>query len=143
MNAYDAFPDKFDRASNRNVQSGKDLVDLMSVYHWPGNVRELQNCIERLVVLAETSLIDVSSIPESLAPYFDHMRTVHFQSTPKTSRPVSQQTFPARLDPIERDHLREALRKAGWVKAKAARLSGMTPRQIAYRIEKYRLVEDA
>ena len=136
------FLDKFNRANSRDVQVGKDLVHLMSVYHWPGNVRELQNCIERLVVLAETSLVDGQSIPESLVPYFDHMRTVQSQSTPKSSHPASHQTLPARLDAIERDRLREALRKAGWVKAKAARLLGMTPRQIAYRIEKYQLIEE-
>jgi Nif-specific regulatory protein len=28
-----------------------------------------------------------------------------------------------------------ALEKAGWVQAKAARLLGMTPRQVAYRIQ--------
>ena len=143
------FLDKFNRANSRNVQLGKDLVHLMSVYHWPGNIRELQNCIERLVVLAETSLIDVASIPESLVPYFDHMRTVQSQKGRHAGRPLqssspaSQQTLPARLDEIERDRLREALRKAGWVKTKASRLLGMTPRQIAYRIEKYRLIEEA
>ena len=136
------FLDKFNRDNSRHVQLGKDLVDLMSVYHWPGNIRELQNCIERLIVLAETSLIDVQSIPESLAPYFDYMQTVQSQSTTKSSSPASQQTLSARLDAIERDRLREALKKAGWVKAKAARLLGMTPRQIAYRIEKYRLIEE-
>ena len=137
------FLEKFNRANSRDVELGKDLVDLISTYHWPGNIRELQNCIERLVVLAERSLIDVQSIPDSLVPYFDHMRTVQTRSIPKASSPASQQTLPARLDAIERDRLREALRKAGWVKAKAARLLGMTSRQIAYRIEKYRLVEDA
>lgn len=112
------FLNKFNRANNRDVQLGKGLVALMSVYHWPGNIRELQNCIERLVVLAESSPVDVQSIPESLAPYFDHMRTVQSRSTPKSSSPASQQTLPARLDAIERDRLREALRKAGWVKAR-------------------------
>ncbi len=136
------FLDKFNRDNSRHIQLGKDLVHMMSVYHWPGNIRELQNCIERLVVLAETSFIDVQSIPESLTPYFDHMRTVQAQSATKPSSPASQQTLPARLDEIERDRLREALKKAGWVKAKAARLLGMTSRQIAYRIEKYQLIEE-
>ena len=137
------FLDKFNRANSRDVQLGKDLVELLSAYHWPGNIRELQNCIERLVVLAESSPVDLQSIPESLAPYFEHVRTVQSRSAPKASSPVSHQTLTARLDAIERDRLREALRKAGWVKTKAARLLGMTPRQIAYRIDKYRLLEEA
>ncbi len=136
------FLDKFNRANSRHIQLGQDVVHMMSVYHWPGNIRELQNCIERLVVLAETSRIDLESIPESLTPYFDHMRTVQSQPTTKSNGPASQQTLSARLDAIERDRLREALRKAGWVKTKAARLLGMTPRQVAYRIAKYRLIEE-
>ena len=35
----------------------------------------------------------------------------------------------------ERQRLIAALEKSGWVQAKAARLLGMTPRQIAYRIQ--------
>ena len=136
------FLDKFNRANSRHVQLGQDVVHMMSVYHWPGNIRELQNCIERLVVLAETSLVDSEAIPESLTPYFDHMRTVHSRPSTGSNGPASQPTLSARLDAIERDRLREALRKTGWVKAKAARLLGMTPRQVAYRIAKYQLIEE-
>jgi Nif-specific regulatory protein len=35
----------------------------------------------------------------------------------------------------ERGKVIAALEQAGWVQAKAARLLGMTPRQIAYRIQ--------
>ena len=70
------------------------------------------------------------------------MRTVQSQPTTKSNGPAAQPTLSARLDAIERDRLREALKKAGWVKAKAARQLGMTPRQVAYRIAKYQLTED-
>ena len=35
----------------------------------------------------------------------------------------------------EKERVVAALEQAGWVQAKAARLLGMTPRQIAYRIQ--------
>jgi Nif-specific regulatory protein len=35
----------------------------------------------------------------------------------------------------ERERVIAALEQAGWVQAKAARLLGMTPRQIGYRIQ--------
>lgn len=35
----------------------------------------------------------------------------------------------------ERQRLIAALERTGWVQAKAARLLGMTPRQVAYRIQ--------
>ena len=136
------FLDKVNRDHDRQIHLGRDLIQVMKAYHWPGNVRELQNCIERLVVLSETPTIELRTIPESLVPYVEHMRTVRAQSASRSSSTSSHQTLPARLDEIERDRLREALTRAGWVKAKAARLLGMTPRQIAYRMEKYRLADE-
>lgn len=38
-------------------------------------------------------------------------------------------------DISERERVIAALQQAGWVQAKAARILGMTPRQIAYRIQ--------
>jgi Nif-specific regulatory protein len=37
----------------------------------------------------------------------------------------------------ERDRLVEAMETAGWVQAKAARILGMTPRQIGYALRKH------
>ena len=38
-------------------------------------------------------------------------------------------------EPSERERVIAALERAGWVQARAARLLGMTPRQIAYRVQ--------
>jgi Nif-specific regulatory protein len=37
----------------------------------------------------------------------------------------------------ERDRLVDAMERAGWVQAKAARLLGLTPRQIGYALKKH------
>jgi Nif-specific regulatory protein len=37
----------------------------------------------------------------------------------------------------ERERLVEAMEKAGWVQAKAARILGLTPRQIGYALKKH------
>ena len=133
---------KFDQEPRRGLELAQSMVDLLSAYHWPGNIRELQNCIERLVVLSESTIIDTDYIPDSLTSYFEHMRVARTLPRAKAPHASSHQTLPARLDAIERDRLREALTKAGWVKAKAARLLGMTTRQISYRMQKYQLVEE-
>ena len=49
--------------------------------------------------------------------------------------PVAAQVDLDNPDMDERERLIAALEQAGWVQAKAARLLGMTPRQIAYRIQ--------
>ena len=39
----------------------------------------------------------------------------------------------------ERERLIEAMDAAGWVQAKAARILGLTPRQIGYALRKYEI----
>jgi Nif-specific regulatory protein len=38
---------------------------------------------------------------------------------------------------LHRESVIDAMERAGWVKAKAARLLGLTPRQIGYALQKY------
>ena len=94
-------------------------------YSWPGNVRELENCLERSAVMSESGLIDRDVI------LFTH------RDRPAKALPASGPAEDSWLDNSldERQRLIAALEKAGWVQAKAARLLGMTPRQVAYRIQ--------
>jgi Nif-specific regulatory protein len=106
-------------------------------YEWPGNVRELENCLERAAVLSEDGKIDVDLIR------FPSSRE---RTSPKPQRgmanpapmPVSSQLPDIDIDDpnlSEKERVIAALEQAGWVQAKAARILGMTPRQIAYRIQ--------
>jgi transcriptional regulator with GAF, ATPase, and Fis domain len=54
---------------------------------------------------------------------------------------VGGQPLHASLRDIERDRLREALERTGWVQARAARLLGLTPRQVAYKMRKHGIRE--
>jgi len=47
-------------------------------------------------------------------------------------------TAPART-PSERERLVEAMEKCGWVQAKAARLLGLSSRQIGYALRKHQI----
>lgn len=142
----DYFLERITHESHRQVRLGRDLLDLMTRYHWPGNVRELQNCIERLVVMADphNDPITLETIPPSLRVYFADMRQVTAVSSEPinqgrghdTSRPLS-----AKLQEIERERLSDALRRTGWVQAKAARSLGLTARQVAYKMRKYGIQE--
>jgi len=97
-------------------------------YAWPGNVREMENCLERAAVMSESGAIDAGLIQvdrgRETAPPVMH-------AAPPLSLASADPNDP---DQGERERVINALEQAGWVQAKAARLLGMTPRQIAYRI---------
>ncbi len=44
----------------------REALDILCAYSWPGNVRELKNLVERMAIMTENDIIDVSDIP---APY--------------------------------------------------------------------------
>ena len=113
-----------------------DLAQRRLVSHeWPGNVRELENCLERAAVLSESGHIDVDLI---------RFPSVRERPTPRLQRSLGGAVLkPAASaginvddpDLSEKERVVAALEQAGWVQAKAARILGMTPRQIAYRIQ--------
>jgi Nif-specific regulatory protein len=117
---------KIARSQGRTLSITDSAVRILVRYRWPGNVRELENCLERAAVMSETGIIDRDVI--SLTGLEERIRPGDAQ------RPELQVDL---NDPDldERERVIAALEEAGWVQAKAARLLGMTPRQIAYRIQ--------
>ena len=133
----------------RSLTLREGALRRLTQYTWPGNVRELENCLERAAVMSETGAIDADLIR------LDRFR----QPAPAVARRGPEAAAPAPVGAIEssasgapddddgvgdggdgvqaseRERVIGALEQAGWVQAKAARLLGMTPRQIAYRIQ--------
>ena len=123
--------EKVSKSQGRKLAFTDSATRMLMGYHWPGNVRQLENTIERAAVMTEGETIDTDAIALPGA-----------QPTPggfSSSAPVSNGNA-VRVDlndpdVDERERLIAALEQTGWVQAKAARLLGMTPRQIAYRIQ--------
>ncbi len=46
----------------------KEAIELMNAYSWPGNVRELKNLVERLAIMVERDIVDVSDVPSPYHP---------------------------------------------------------------------------
>ncbi|MBA2251242.1 MAG: sigma 54-interacting transcriptional regulator, partial [Nitrospirales bacterium] len=137
---------QFNRQNRRRLKLGPDLLMLMGRYHWPGNVRELQNCMERLVVMADPGreCVTLETVPASLQGYFTDMKQVTTTGFVKESRPegTGRPSFGTSLQDIERSHILEALQRTGWIQARTARILGLTPRQVAYKMRKYGISEE-
>ncbi len=118
--------EKISRAQGRPLEILDSAIRLLMRHDWPGNVRELENTLERAAIMSEDGQIDrdvinLTGIEEGgAAP-----EVARSQSTVDLNDP----------DLDEKERVIAALEQAGWVQAKAARLLGLTPRQIAYRIQ--------
>ena len=62
------FGSKFDK---RMTGFSPESLRALEEYHWPGNVRELENAIQRAVVLAETSTVELADLPADIAGVVD------------------------------------------------------------------------
>jgi transcriptional regulator with PAS, ATPase and Fis domain len=49
-----------------NRTFGHELMTILESYDWPGNVRELQNVIERMVVTADSEVLQPRHLPDSV-----------------------------------------------------------------------------
>ncbi len=93
-------------------------------YRFPGNVRELENMLERAVTLSASGDI--------------HASDLHFQedsgSRPETSGHTNN--LGGQIEDVERQAIVDALEKTRYNKTAAAKLLGLSFRQLRYRIKK-------
>jgi transcriptional regulator with PAS, ATPase and Fis domain len=94
----------------------KRALEKLYDYAWPGNVRELQNEMERLVVLAGD---ETKVLPEMLSP-----KILESGEKTKVQGARLQGKLKDALEDLERDMIREGLRRTGWNKSKLAKEYG-------------------
>ncbi len=123
------FLKKFNKENFRSVDINTETLNIFSNYQWPGNVRELENTIERLVVMSSVNHITPFDLPLSMME----------QSLRRECNIQIGDALVSTLEKVEKTRILEALKKSGWVQAKAARLIGITSRQIGYKIKKYNI----
>jgi len=146
---------RFNADNETRLSLEPSAMEVLSRCYFPGNIRELENCIRRTATLARGERLTgadfacsndscLSSVlwkvPGPCAvPAGDHA------PVPPPMPPV-----PAAMDPRmpqawgsgtgslpTRSELVGTMEKCGWVQAKAARMMGLTPRQVGYAVRKH------
>ncbi|OFX24184.1 MAG: nif-specific transcriptional activator NifA [Anaeromyxobacter sp. RBG_16_69_14] len=153
------------RDNGREVRLAPDALAHLVRCRWSGNVRQLRNCLERGVVSTDRTLLTAAdvdcaqgdgtaclleriSLPVGAAAPASLMGSDLAARAPGQSGATSpigdelvgSEPVPRGAVPPEEDEgsrIRRALERCGFVKAKAARLLGMTERQLRYRVRKY------
>ena len=104
----------------------RDAMEPLLGYHWPGNIRELKNIMERAATMAEGEFITSKVITLSFAG-------------PKSGLALPE--LPAYLgeiiEEVERQLLIGALQKTGGIQVEAAKLLGITEKNLWKKIKKH------
>jgi two-component system response regulator PilR (NtrC family) len=118
--------------------SASALDELMR-YDFPGNVRELENILERALALSGAAELTRDDLAlHRIAPEEgegDDAPVARAGATPDVP-------LPAYLDRLEREAILAALGKTGFNRTAAARLLGITFRQLRYRMQRLGIKEE-
>lgn len=120
-----------ERTSHRVETLSERAVDRLREYNWPGNVRELENVMERALVLAEGPKLEEDDLP--FLPSGMALDTSLIDAV----IPAGGLDLNQAVDGMEERLVRKALEQARGVKAEAARLLGLKPSALYYKLEKY------
>ena len=122
------FVNRANQAHQRNVNLAPDALARLEAHDWPGNIRELGNLIERLVLLADHTLVTAATL-ERFMPQAQGAAAPTGETEPLVRDYQSAQSHSAQA-------LREALARHQGNQSRAAQSLGLTLRQFAYRMKK-------
>ena len=107
----------------------RDVFKVFFDHPWTGNVRELENLVERVVVLSDGETVELDDIPANVK------HTSSLDGELWFSLPAE----PINLDNVEREIIRESLRRHNGSQSQTSKYLGITRSALIYRIQKYGL----
>lgn len=111
---------KFAGEMNRDVPRLTDeALSALTQYSWPGNVRELENLLQRLVIIGDGPVIDITDLPESMR--FTLARARYGDKT---------------LAEVEADHICGVLARTGDNKTRAAEILGIDRKTLREKLKR-------
>ncbi len=102
----------------------KQAEDRLTQYAWPGNIRELENVLQRAMILAPGSVIDVAHL--------------HLPQAAKIAAPAVAAERPQDIKTLERTHILETLAAVNGSRKLAAERLGMSERTLRYKLQRLR-----
>jgi transcriptional regulator with GAF, ATPase, and Fis domain len=137
------FLKKFTTKYNKRISISREVMEFLEGYPWPGNVRELENTIERTVVLAGSEALTAKDIP-ILNSMVETPEPAPPQAQPAngvvTFSPLSRRSKERQLYervPLREKDIREAMHNAGGIQTHAARMLGVSLRQLRYALSRF------
>lgn len=128
------FLSKFNSLYEKKLKISPEGMASLMEYSYPGNVRELENLIERIVLLSEKETIDLEDIEKFLRTK-DPLLLSFDCNLPLKEK--EEKSFLTQLEELEKEKILTVLKECHFNQTKAAKILGMSRRQLGYRLQKY------
>lgn len=114
-----------------------DALRALLDHDWPGNVRELSNAIERATVLSRKGRVTITDLPASVLPGGAAI------ASPGASpaEPPGELSIKRHAGAAQAEVIREALRRSGGNRRRAAALLGVSVRTLFYKLKDLGITE--
>ena len=109
-----------------------DAMEALLKHAWPGNIRELENLLEQALVLAESTTLQLSDLP-------DRVRHPDPNAVAVAAHIGDDLSVKRHTASLERRLIQLALEKTGGNRTHAAELLELSPRALRYKIRDYEL----
>jgi two-component system response regulator AtoC len=128
------FIKKFNLSLNKNVLGiSPQALEILMNYKWFGNVRELENTIERAMVLADGSNIELENLPIEIREFKEKVELASLAEEEYSIKKASKI--------LEINLIQKALKKTRGNHTQAARLLEISHRALLYKIRDYDILE--
>ncbi len=104
-----------------------EAVRRLAAQQWPGNIRELRSVVEQMVVLAESEVLDVDDLPDSIRATTDIVPVAAFSTAGLT------------MEQLEKLHIASTLKLTGGNREKTAKMLGIGARTLYRKLREYGL----
>ncbi|MFA5011905.1 MAG: sigma-54 dependent transcriptional regulator [Ignavibacteria bacterium] len=111
------------------LEFSKEALDLLMKYNYPGNIRELENIVHHSIVLSRNEIITTEDLPIGI-------------KTPGSELDLDScfeegTSLTEKVELLERTLVTNALKKTNGNQTAAAKLLGISERNLRYRLEKW------
>ena len=127
----DYFIKRFNKKLSRLVEITTEALKCLTDYDFPGNVRELENIIERSVALSTSDTINAYDIV--MAVEKDGFISLRDEDIPSLKDVISK---------TEMTHLMKVLEKTNWNRIKAAKILGISRKNLWEKLKAYNIVSE-